>query len=73
MKTTARRAIQEFTEQHPQPGDDPIEHLRHVVAVYHDTPADDYVLIASSNIYGDGVRTGLTHGDLRALLQRLGG
>lgn len=73
MKDTTTRAIQEFIDAHPRPGGGPVEHLRHVVAVFHDSPADDYVLTASSNIYGDGIKTGLTHGDLRALLQRLGG
>ena len=50
-----------------------IQALAHVVAVYDSTPDDQMVLQATSNIYGDGVRTGLTMGDLRILLGLIDG
>jgi hypothetical protein len=47
--------------------------LAHVVAVYDATPDDQTMVLATSNVYGDGVRTGLTMGDLRVLLGLLQG
>jgi hypothetical protein len=48
----------------------PAEALTHVLAVYADEPDDRLVIEATNGIYGDGVRTGLTMGDLRALAAR---
>lgn len=45
----------------------PAEALAHVVKVYADTPDETTMIMATSNVYGDRVRTGLTMGDLRAL------
>jgi hypothetical protein len=45
----------------------PIEALAHVIAVWDGEPDSRMVLDATSNIYGRGVRTGLTLGDVRAL------
>jgi hypothetical protein len=45
--------------------------LAHVLAVYADEPDNRLMVEATSGIYGDGVRTGLTMGDLRALAARL--
>lgn len=49
----------------------PAEALAHVVKVYADTPDDREMVMATSNVYGDRVRTGLTMGDLRALNARV--
>lgn len=49
----------------------PAEALAHVVKVYADSADEALVIMATSNVYGDGVRTGLTMGDLRALNARV--
>ncbi|MFI8084345.1 hypothetical protein ACIF6L_26525 [Kitasatospora sp. NPDC086009] len=51
----------------PEPPTTPAEALAHVVAIYDDEPDDRMMIHATSNIYGPGVRTGLTMGDLRSL------
>lgn len=56
-----------FIDKHPEPST-PIEALAHVVAVYHDEVDARLMVQATQNIYGDGITTGLTMGDLRALL-----
>lgn len=45
----------------------PAEALAHVLCAFAQEPDDRMVLQATSGIYGEGVRTGLTMGDLRAL------
>lgn len=50
----------------------PVEALAHVLAVYDGEPDDRLMIQATSGIYGNGIRTGLTLGDLRALAARLG-
>jgi hypothetical protein len=49
------------------------EALAHVLKVYADEPESRLMVEATNGIYGDGVRTGLTMGDLRDLADRLGG
>ncbi|OEV11510.1 hypothetical protein [Streptomyces nanshensis] len=49
------------------------ERLAHVLAVYADEPDTWMVVEGTNNMYGDGVRTGLTMGDLRELHTRLAG
>ena len=66
------RAQQDFEQQHPHPGDDPVARLRHTLDVYDNQPDDEFAIMATSGMYGDGVRTGLTWGDLRAIADRLG-
>lgn len=56
-----------FIDKHPEPST-PAEALAHVVAVYKDEDDARLMVQATHNIYGDGVSTGLTTGDLRALL-----
>lgn len=51
----------------PTPPDNPTDALKHVLSLFDDTPDDDFVVVATSGIYGPGVRTGLTWGDLRAI------
>ena len=59
-------------DQHDEPGTDPVERLRHTLAIYEGQITDDeWVIRATSNVYGPGVTTGLTWGDLRALLAKL--
>jgi len=48
-----------------------LEALAHTLAVYADTPDSRMVVTATSNVYGDGVTTGLTFGDLRKIAERL--
>jgi len=52
----------------PEPGTNPISRLRHTVAVFAETGENDWAVRATTNLYGGGIVTGLTHGDLRALL-----
>ena len=61
----------EFIAQHPHPGDDPVTCLAHVLDLFAESPDDEFVVIATSSIYGDGEKTGLTWADLRALAARL--
>jgi hypothetical protein len=72
-----QRAAQ-VRDAHPYPSADPLQRLRHTVSVFADAPDDEVVVMATNGIYPtgdtlDGRSTGLTHGDLRALLARLGG
>ena len=49
----------------------PAERLAHTLAAHEGTDDSWMVVEATNNVYGDGVRTGLTLGDLRALHQQL--
>ena len=49
----------------------PTEALAHTLAVLRDRPDSELVVMATSGVYGDGIRTGLTLGDLRAIAGRL--
>ncbi len=59
-----------FIDAHPQPTT-PEEALAHVIAVYADEDDARVMVQATHNVYDDGVTTGLTMGDLRALAARL--
>jgi hypothetical protein len=59
-----------FIDAHPEPST-PEEALAHVLAVYKDEDDARLMVEATRNIYGDGVATGLTMGDLRALAARI--
>lgn len=50
---------------------DPLPALRHVVEAHATAYADDPAIVVSEHHYGLGIRTGLTHGQLRALLSEL--
>jgi hypothetical protein len=72
MTNTAinHKAARELDEQGvPRPDGTPLGNLRHTIAVYEGTEDDRVVLMATSGIYGE--TTGLTLGDLRALLRSL--
>lgn len=49
----------------------PEDALTHVLCAYAQEPDDRMVMTATTNIYGDGVVTGLTLGDLRAIQAQL--
>lgn len=71
--STIDRFNADCRERHPFPGDDPVARLRHVVEVFTGTDPTDLAVMATSNVYGRGVKTGLTFGDLAELLRLLGG
>lgn len=57
----------DLRERYPDPGTDPVARLRHVVDVFADEPADSMAVLATSGVHESG-KTGLTWGDLKALL-----
>jgi hypothetical protein len=61
------RIRRETIEQYGPAPATPTEALAHVLAVYAAEPDNRLVMEVTSGVYGDGVRTGLTIGDLRAL------
>ncbi|MFL4491494.1 hypothetical protein ACJ6WD_09570 [Streptomyces sp. VTCC 41912] len=71
MSRAMDRIRREAMEQYGDAPTNPTEALDHVLAVFADAPDDRIVLEATNNIYGPGVRTGLTMGDLRALQAKL--
>lgn len=56
----------------PEPPGSMTERLRHTLDVWADYPEDYVILIATSEVYGPHVVTGLTIGDLRELFRRMG-
>lgn len=58
----------DFAQEYPHPGDDPLARLRHTLSVFAAQPASEWAIVATSNAYPDGGKTGLTWGDLRAIL-----
>lgn len=68
MDRIRREALAQYGDVAPA---NPTEALAHVLKVYADEPDDRLMVEATNGIYGDGVRTGLTMGDLRALSARL--
>lgn len=58
--------LHRLREQYPDPGTDPIARLRHTLDVHADTSPDDCAVYATQGIHETS--TGLTYGDLRALL-----
>lgn len=61
----------ELREKYPDPGTDPVARLRHVVDVFADEPTDSMAVLATSGVHESG-KTGLTWGDLKALLALVG-
>jgi hypothetical protein len=68
MRQTANQYAAKVRAELPEPGDTPISHLRHTVAAFADDSPDDMPIRATSGIYPEHEKTGLTWGDLRALL-----
>lgn len=54
----------------PEPGDSPLQHLRHTLAAFDRASADEFVVMATSGVYPEG-STGLTWGDLHWILDWL--
>jgi hypothetical protein len=54
------------------PGDDPVERLAHLVDIFEAEPDSWLIVVATDRAYGPGIRTGLTMGDFRKLMRRLG-
>lgn len=63
----------EFKSEHGEMPTTPVEALKHVVSIFADEADDVMVVLATRNIYGKGVATGLTWGDLRAILKEIEG
>ncbi len=63
-----------WTEPVPNPEsfEDAAANLAHTLQVCADNEHDRMILMATGNIYGRGVHTGLTMRDLRLIAQRLG-
>lgn len=61
-------------DTYPQPGTDPVDRLKHVNALYAEdsnVSPNGHALDASYGLYGKGVWTGLTYGDLQKLENRI--
>ncbi|MFI8932546.1 hypothetical protein ACIG3E_33400 [Streptomyces sp. NPDC053474] len=71
MPSSHHRIQQETIERLGPKPNTPLERLRHTLAVHAETPGDQVVVEATDGIYGDGVRTGLTMDDLRALAAQI--
>lgn len=59
-----------ITDRWPDPPTTMIQRLRHVLDVLEIYPDDHIVIIGTAEVYGPGVWTGLTVGDLRTLYGR---
>lgn len=71
MSAAMNRIRREAMDQY---GDAPAtaeDALTHVLKVWEGEPDSRVMVEATNGIYGDGIRTGLTLGDLRALAARL--
>jgi len=68
---TMNQIRREAMEQYGDAPANAAEALAHVLAVFADEPDDRLMIEATNGIYGQGVRTGLTMGDLRALAANL--
>lgn len=56
----------------PKPPEDAIGKALHVLDAFDECGDDMQVVTATSNVYGRGVVTGLTLGDLRELVEMIG-
>lgn len=56
----------------PQTQGDARANLEHTLQLFHDAPDEQFVLMATSNVYGPNVRTGLTMRDLRLIAEWIG-
>lgn len=68
------RAVQVWAAGWPPFTDDPVDRLRHVVAVYSDqVDPEEWAIVATYNALPGFPETGITWGDLAALVDILGG
>ncbi|WP_333758811.1 hypothetical protein [Streptomyces sp. ISBFB 2968] len=72
MSRQMDRFRREAMEQYGDEPADALEALTHVLKVYADEHDSRLMIEATNGIYGNGVRTGLTIGDLREIAARLG-
>ncbi|NED31083.1 hypothetical protein [Streptomyces sp. SID8499] len=72
MSRSMDRICREAMEQYGAAPADALEALVHVLKVHSDEPDSRLMIEATNGIYGNGVRTGLTMGDLREIAARLG-
>lgn len=66
------RVRREAMEQYGDAPAGALEALAHVLKVYADEHDSRLMIEATNNVYGRGLRTGLTMGDLREIAARLG-
>lgn len=52
--------------------DEARDNLAHTLEIFSDDDDDRMVLMATSNVYGPGIKTGLTMGDLRLIARTIG-
>ncbi|WP_428956208.1 hypothetical protein [Streptomyces sp. cg35] len=71
MSAAMNRIRREVMDQYGDAPANTAEALAHVLKVYADEPDDRLMVEATNGIYDDGVRTGLTMGDLREIAARL--
>jgi len=71
MSTPADQVRKGLRDRLPAPGYTPVERLRHTVAAWPTVLDERMAVTVTQDVYGDGVATGLTWGDLRAILVRL--
>ncbi|WP_329217204.1 hypothetical protein [Streptomyces microflavus] len=71
MASSMNRIRRETIEQLGPEPTTPAERLAHTLAAHADTDGSRLVVEATNNIYGEGVRTGITLDDLRAIQQQL--
>ncbi|MEU7096074.1 hypothetical protein [Kitasatospora aureofaciens] len=61
------KTASEVLNKRPEAPQNPADALAHIIEVYAEVPDDRIMIEATTNVYGPGVRTGLTMGDLRSL------
>ena len=61
---------EKITDIWPRPPTNLADRLKHVLDIWDDHPDDFIILIATSEVYGRHIRTGITLGDLRELYGR---
>jgi hypothetical protein len=66
----SERRYNNITDLWPRPPATMIQRLQHTLDVWGDYPDDFVILIATQEVYGPHVTTGLTIGDLRELFRR---
>lgn len=71
MSRQMDRYRREMADQYGPKPTTPLQSLDHVLKVFADESDDRLVVDATNGVYGDGVRTGLTLGDLKALQAEL--
>lgn len=71
MSRAMDRIRREAMDQYGDEPADALEALAHVLKVHADEHDSRMMVEATNGIYGDGIRTGLTMGDLREIAAKL--